>query len=193
MPKYKCPNCKRAVDINKEFCPFCSTPNPNIATKTTSSENDDESYFEESMMDDFFEEEMQKAQDEISPADDKLQDEDEIEELYNEDSFSDDFADENIDDENDNYSSTISNSNHTIKREKIKWTDEADQNTASSEEMFNDQGIYNANYDGFYNDTLPKIADEVDNLLKSKEKAILKVAASIVGILAIIVYLTLTL
>ena len=59
--------------------------------------------------------------------------------------------------------------------------------------MYDAAGTYNPNYDGYYNDTLPQIADEIDSLLAGKEKTVLKAVFSLTSIAAIIAYLILTL
>lgn len=89
-------------------------------------------------------------------------------------------------------SSTIS-ATQASHRSKISWDDE-DPNKESGNftEMFNEKGQYQANYDGYYNDTLPKIINEIDHVLVGKEKAILKAVTSVVAIFAIIIYLVLT-
>lgn len=188
MSKYKCPNCKRAVDISKEYCPFCSTPNPN---KSTPEENDD--FFDNSKVDDFFDAEVN-----VQNSSYEVTDIDEMNAIEKDNNLSE-LDDEQLQDELDGFSeddfsetdnSTITRNN---KRAKIPWSDEIRPDESHYGDMFDANGIYNANYDGFYNDTLPKITNEVDNLLKSKEKAILKVVASIVAIFAIIIYLVLTL
>lgn len=85
------------------------------------------------------------------------------------------------------------NSSASSRRSKINWTDEKPKPEPDYSKMYDQKNNYNANFDGYYNDTLPKIADEIDSLLAGKEKAILKIVFSIAAIFAIIVYLILTL
>lgn len=74
----------------------------------------------------------------------------------------------------------------------IRWSDEPEKQEPDYSKAYDKNGVYQPNFDGYYNDTLPKIANEVDRLLAGKEKAILKVIVSLVGIVAIIVYLVIT-
>lgn len=74
----------------------------------------------------------------------------------------------------------------------IDWKDEKNRKEPEYTEMFNEKGEYQANYDGYYNDTLPKLQNEIDRALASKEKIILKGIFALVVIIAIIVYLVVT-
>ena len=92
----------------------------------------------------------------------------------------------------DSASQPIANTSAPNKHAKIQWSDEVSPDTPDYAAMYDESGTYNPNYDGYYNDTLPKIADEIDSLLAGKEKTILKAVFSLDAIAAIIVYLILT-
>lgn len=271
VQKYKCPNCKRAVESSKEFCPYCSTPNPFLeqeedefydvedldnASENTANENFYETEAAETVEwdEDGSRNDVQNMEDDdpFNMDDDALFDDpkseadadndadiEEFEEYTENDEFEEDF--DTFDDENnevlnedeDDFNidsdpepdsaveapspakkivkhtpakhsevlepeSGANNTNRgTInqnieKRAKIDWEDEKKNEPASTDNMFDENGVYNANYDGYYNDTLPKIANEVDNLLKDREKAILKAVAAVVAVFGVIVYLILT-
>lgn len=77
-------------------------------------------------------------------------------------------------------------------RSPINWTDEEKPAPVDYSNIYNEDGVYNPNYDGFYNDTLPKIQNEIDSLMAGREKTILKIVFGFVAIFGIIVYLILT-
>lgn len=86
---------------------------------------------------------------------------------------------------------TISSSGE-VHRSPIDWEDEREKPETEYTEMFDEKGVYQANYDGYYNDTLPKIKNEIDRALANKERIILKGVFSVVAVVAIIVYLIIT-
>ena len=77
-----------------------------------------------------------------------------------------------------------------IQEQKIKWKDEKEK-PLPKEDMYKN-GVYNPNYDGMYNDTLPRIEHELDNLKSGKEKMIFRIIFGFIAIFGIIVYLVLT-
>lgn len=80
------------------------------------------------------------------------------------------------------------------KQEKvITWNDEKNKARKEKTPAYDENGIYNPNHDGYYDDILPRINDEVDRILINRQKSVLKVVAGIVAIFAIIAYLILTL
>lgn len=77
-------------------------------------------------------------------------------------------------------------------RTPINWTDEDPPEKKDFSKLYDENGVYNPNYDGFYNDTLPKIQNELDSLIAGREKTILKIVFGFVAIIGIIIYLILT-
>jgi len=200
--KFNCPNCRRLVSVSAEYCPHCgnevnfNTSNqkkntsPNNTTKPSApAPNIKKMEYEElpditEEKEDFLEEEINISTPPVSNQTETYSEafseqEDEPEIPYN---------DENS--YNNNESLSMANLNND-KRTPISWSDtEKKENVDISKAYINNK--YEANYDGYYNDVLPKIQDEVDSLLKGKEKTILKIIFSIIGICGIIVYLVLT-
>ena len=95
--------------------------------------------------------------------------------------------------ESDKSARPSADANTQDKRSKIQWSDETSHSTVDYASMYDAAGTYNPNYDVYYNDTLPQIADEIDSLLAGKEKIVLKAVFSLTSIAAIIAYLILTL
>lgn len=89
------------------------------------------------------------------------------------------------------HENTISSSGE-VHRSPIDWQDSTEKPETEYTEMFDEKGVYQANYDGYYNDTLPKIANEIDRALANREKIILKGIFSVVAVVAIIIYLIIT-
>ncbi len=86
---------------------------------------------------------------------------------------------------------TISSSGE-VHRSPIDWNDDRGKKEPEYTEMFDEKGEYLANYDGYYNDTLPKIKNEIDRTLANREKIILKGVFSVFAVIAIIIYLVIT-
>ena len=211
--KCNCPSCRRLIEIQLQFCPYCRNENPfyqpvqepakivePAAAKTAqvTKPNVVQKQYEPISESEFDEADSDQADETTSaPSDDDSQEiyieepEDVEESLSLEDEYSD--PDELEDTENNDNGSNTNNINSKKSHSGIKWRDEKPKPDVDRSAMFDENGNYNANYDGYYNDTLPKIQNEVDRLLANKEKTILKVVACIVGIAGIIVYLVLTL
>lgn len=103
----------------------------------------------------------------------------------------DDLDSEEAASEEDETSHSMLTSNN--KRERIDWTDEEPTDTSNNSDMYDENGEYNPNYDHFYDDTKAKIQNELESLASGKEKAILKIVGGVVAVIAVIVYLVLTL
>ncbi|MEE1256252.1 MAG: hypothetical protein UHN47_07040 [Lachnospiraceae bacterium] len=209
--KCNCTNCRRLIDIHQETCPFCGTPNPK--TKNSSTNNtpnpitvnrpvqrmqnisieEMNTYLTETEMEEQIEiPDMENEKTiSVSNIDDEEYEEyipslnTDTNEENSEDLSSTDYK-ENI---TDDFTGTLQSSS---KRKKIPWTDEEVKEEPDYSKMYDDSGRYNANFDGYYNDTLPKIAHEIDHVLIGREKSVLKVIFVIVAIIAIILYLILT-
>ena len=212
--KYCCPTCRRMVPISKEICPFCRTDNTDMIEKMSSSDKKKYSDSKSSKCsDDEYEEynpeyeeyenyvpDMQELEQHdiemFVDDDDNDNDDDDDDELEEDNEDIDNFIYEELNNEEyDDYDINNANDlqNASSNREKIKWTDEKLKEKPDYTKMYDKDGKYNANYDGYYDDVLPRISNEVDHILAGKEKAILKVIFSIVAIFGIILYLVLTL
>lgn len=200
--KYNCPSCRRLVDITSPCCPYCKTPN-SLYKKTQSSTKEDNSKdlnlevaddVGEELFDDFNIDNKPSAQNakrkntnvpDVNGMDDA--DSEYILPKKNLESVSDTST-------APSRHSSDSLSSQSEEREKIQWSDEKKKSAASDpKDMYNTKGEYNANHDGYYDDILPKISDEVDKILLNKEKTILKIIGAVVIIFGIIVYLVVTL
>lgn len=193
--KYNCVSCRRLVDIKLENCPFCNTPNPYLKKIPQEEPKKEPDTVGEDLFDDFDDADeiaenpvqppLKKVQVESNPAVDEP----------NEDEYilpkkSQTPQNKKTTEPKD----TASLSGQSNYHEKIEWTDEKkDNRTYTSKDMYDENGKYNANYDGYYDDILPKISNEVDKILQNKEKTILKIIGSVVIIFGIIVYLVVTL
>ena len=100
---------------------------------------------------------------------------------------------EEYDDNTENDSSSGSDISLDSKRSKIDWSDEKKKETVDISKAYNDKGEYDPNYDGYYEDTKPRIENELDNLAVGRDKAIIKGVLTVAAIAGIIVYLILTL
>lgn len=193
--KVNCKNCRRLIGIDMPSCPFCGTGNPNYE------QNRQKSSEEHSNPQDILSSRTAKHSNEettVQNTGTEISVED-IEALYKKPipikgksdiSISPKVSEDtvSIPDETDIISSV-----EESHRAHIPWSDEKKQTSPCNfTDMFNENGIYQANYDGYYNDTLPKIQNEIDNILLGKEKTILKAVFSVVGIIAVIIYLVLT-
>ena len=96
------------------------------------------------------------------------------------------------DEEDDDEDSTTALASDS-KRSPIDWTDEEKKEKPDMSKAYNEDGGYNPNFDGYYNDTKAKIDGEIESLTAGKEKAILKVVLGIAAVIGVIVYLVLTL
>lgn len=215
MPQTKCncSNCKRLIDIHLEACPFCRTPNNYLKNKEQTANNNSkpdtpnkpvqkihnisieemnsilsdsdvenntsktEEIKKESTFDSIDEEEYEEFSPYQSEIENDIKENPIVSELESSETASEDF--------------TVKVQAAT-KKKKIAWTDEKPKEEPDYSKMYDEQGQYNANFDGYYNDTRPKIANEIDRTLAGREKAVLKVIFAIVAIVAIIVYLILT-
>ena len=219
--KCNCTNCRRLIDIHKDTCPFCGTPNPK-SNNTTANSNPKPAAHNKAVqrMQNISIEEMNSllADTEMEQIEDmEVMEEIEIPDMKEEQTKSINSIDdeeyeeyipsENVDiyvdeDEETEHSKSIEKENDSedftetlqssSKRKKIPWTDEEKKEEPDYSKMYDEKGRYNANFDGYYNDTLPKIANEIDHVLAGREKAVLKVIFGIVAIIAIILYLVLT-
>ena len=213
--KCNCMKCRRLIAIEQEKCPFCGTPNNYMKSKKTSTNNASEPAsatrpvqrmqnisIEEmnSLITETEEQEVFPHSDSDGNSDEKIFinkiDDEEYEEYIpseHEDTDEEDSEVKSSVDENEktekNFTETFQSSS---KRKRISWTDEEDKEEPDYSKMYDENGHYNANFDGYYNDTLPKIKNEIDHVLAGREKAVLKVIFTIVAIIAIILYLILT-
>ena len=130
-------------------------------------------------------------------------DDDEDDEEYDEDNGEYGNDEANEDEEEPEFSESYDDldseeASHSVltnntKRERIEWTDEEPVDASNNEDMYDENGKYNPNYDHFYDDTKAKIQNELESLASGKEKAILKIVGGVVAVIAVIVYLILTL
>ena len=199
--KYNCPSCRRLVDITSPCCPYCKTPN-SLYKKQQSASKDEP----------MKELEMEAADDVGEELFDTFNSDNTSSNRNKKDSHTNTQNVDSVDDDSDYIlpkkktnaasNSAASSSKKTAEflssqseeREKIQWADEKNKSVASDpKDMSNTKGEYNANHDGYYDDILPKISDEVDKILLNKEKTILKIIGAVVIIFGIIVYLVVTL
>lgn len=200
-------NCRRLIGLDTPVCPFCNTPNPKYNPPTQSSGAKHKPTAPD------LEEQTSGGPADPSPSpEDQEVSIDDLETLYRnpipvqgpttppsgqsatqkEQHESQDLPEEDpeqlIPSQDRNTISSVQETN----RSRIDWEDEKKESVEHFTEMFNDQGIYQANYDGYYNDTLPKLQGEADRALADRGKAIMKAIFTFIGIIAIIVYLVLT-
>ena len=218
--KFNCTNCRRLIDLHLEKCPFCGTPNNNVKNKSTTNnsarkpasaarpvqrmQNISVDEMNSLFTDEEIEEQIVIPTTEpepptiVSNIDDEEYEEyvpTDIENEENEENEEDKEEKQVINKNNEKAKSTeefTETLQATSKRKKINWTDEERKEEPDYSKMYDENGRYNANFDGYYNDTLPKIANEIDHVLAGREKAILKAIFTIVAIIAIILYLILT-
>ena len=196
--KVHCRQCRRTYQSTEPVCPFCGEDNPMLKVNTENvkplqSQNltpeDLINYFEEEEGEEYIPVQQNEEEEYEKPETDEIE--------YTDENADADYADaeeemeEYIPEEQEDQSVSLSSTEHKH-RIPIKWTDEKEKPEPDYTKMYDENGNYNANYDNYYNDTLPRIQNEVDKLLKGKEKSIIKIVASIVGVIAIIVYLVLT-
>lgn len=127
--------------------------------------------------------------DEESDDEEYADDDDEDDDADDEDEYEDDDEDDDEDDEGEVNSSLTADS----KRSRIEWTDEEKKEKPDMSKAYDEDGGYNPNFDGYYNDTKAKIEGEIESLTAGKEKAILKVVLGFAAVIGVIVYLVLTL
>lgn len=202
--KIICGTCRRSYDNTIEYCPYCSTPNPLLTTKLDEEDEDQElsntAYNQSDDYDDSeYSEEATEEYDENGEYSEDYDDSD-----YSEDSNydSDDDEFQASDDEyeygdNENLSGNDDPTESELqtgdaKRAKIKWTDEEEKKEPNLEDAYNENGEYIPNYDGFYDDTKAKIADETERLTNEVWKTVFKAVAVVAGIIGVIAYLILT-
>lgn len=201
-----CKNCRRLIGIDTPKCPFCGTPNmyykknvPNAAPKSdiphpakkSAAQNGAKQDIQNTSAGEISIEEMESMYREPVPV--KASPNKETELLSEADAEAQNTQAKKAESSLPVQDTSTISATQESHRSKIPWDDEQTQNDPGTyTEMFNEQGKYQANYDGYYNDTLPKIKDEIDKTLAGKEKTILKVFFSVMGIIAIIVFLILT-
>lgn len=196
--KYNCPNCRRLIDMKSVACPYCGTANPKQMTVPQTPVSESKPSF--------------SANKTVNKHDDFETPDDIGEELFDSVLSPEQFT-PNIPNEEEiiaphksvqtNKKQTTDHdqatdhstlSSHTIYKEKINWEDEKNnQKEHRTEKKTLPNGKYNANYDGYYDDITPKIANEVDKILANREKLILKIIGGIAAIFATIVYFVVTL
>lgn len=199
--KYNCPSCRRLVDITSPCCPYCKTPNSLYKKQQSTSKDEPMKNLEMETADnvgeelfDTFNSDNASSNRNIKKSHTNTQNVDSV----------DDDSDYILPKEKTNAASNSaassskktaeSLSSQTEVREKIQWSDEKIKPISSDpKDMYSADGKYNANHDGYYDDVLPKISDEVDKILLNKEKTILKIIGAVVIIFGIIVYLVVTL
>lgn len=187
--KFNCPSCRRLIPINSEYCPNCSkkivskAESENLKKDTPQKES---SLVQEDILLDEPEETVSETN-VFQNSSKKIESEDIPDDLFDDESSNDlenfDFSEE------PNKVDILSG--NTEERSPIVWTDEEKKKEPDHTKMYvNNQ--YNANFDGAYDDVLPKIQNEVENLLQGKEKTVMKIIFSIVGIIGVIIYLIIT-
>lgn len=190
--KITCSKCRRLYDNKIEYCPYCGSPNPLLVA---SSEMDEES----SIIDATYREVDEVDNKEIDTYSDEVieeydDSEAEVEEKYDEYENSEEYGDydEEFEDSSQKnaYASELTSSTN---RKKVDWDDEKERDTSNDENMYNEDGEYNPNYDHYYDDTKAKIDNELESLAVGKEKAILKAVGGVAAVIGIIIYLVLTL
>lgn len=188
--KINCPSCRRTYKIDLPSCPFCQKENPyNRAKEEVDNDTNDLDKLDDP-------DDLDASNDESKEVENDLMDEEEeyipkttniikctpkSQPRTNTGNDDTDFT------EDHDLSSTA-----TKNREAIAWTDEPVVESPDYSKMYDSNGVYNANFDHYYDDTIPAIQNEVDRLLKGREKTILKIIGSVVAIFAIICYLILT-
>ena len=138
-------------------------------------ENVDEEEYEDD--DEAGDEEYEDEESEEYDSDEEYEEEDEESEEYEDDDYEEQGNSELTEEE---------------KRIPIDWSDEKKKAPKKVSEEYNENGEYQPNFDGYYNDTKAKIDNEIDNLTAGKEKAIIKVIFGFAAVIGIIVYLVLT-
>lgn len=220
--RYNCKNCRRLIKVGIDVCPYCGTVNNSekIPQKTINNQtetiqqprkntsNNNKGVINIDELDNEYEEYVpsQENSDDVnaSSSTDEQNENDEnssssfAQEL---EEYDDDEDNTDVVMESDDLSISESNYNentetndsdlHETKRT-IKWKDEKKVQTPDYTKMYNDKGVYNANFDGYYDDVLPKIDGELDKIMINKDKTFIKVVFSIVAIIAIIIFLVLT-
>lgn len=194
--KYNCVSCRRLVDIKQESCPFCNTPNPYLKkvpqeeTKKVQDTVGEDLFNDFDTADELTAKPVQAPLKRVSVESKTAAEESKDEDDYILPKQTHAPASEKHAEPKD----TASLSGQSDAHEKIEWTDEKkNERTYTSKDMYDEKGKYDANYDGYYDDILPKISNEVDKILQNKEKTILKIIGSVVIIFGIIVYLVVTL
>ena len=217
--KISCSQCRRSYDRNIEYCPYCNSPNPLMVSKSSSEELPLKqtrktmkkiAINEEELFTDSTEEELSEETAADYSEDEYTDDtNDEYEETYTEESSDEEYVDStddigsddevSLDSDDEGFSTDIEPDMQTSElsaqsnRSKIKWTDEPEPDTSNYEDMYDETGEYNNNYDHYYDDTKAKIDGELESLSAGKEKAILKIVGGIAAVIGVIVYLVLTL
>lgn len=195
--KINCPSCRRTYQIDEPFCPFCNKENPYLEAKEQedNSSNDLDNLDDLDDLDNMNNDETEES---MSVENDSMDEEEEyIPKATNIVKCAPKSQPGAITG-NDDMESTEGAVDHdlssttTKNRESIAWTDEPVVESPDYSKMYDSNGVYNANFDHYYDDTIPAIQNEVDRLLKGRERTILKIIGSVVAIFAIICYLVLT-
>lgn len=174
MNKTTCTNCRRTYNATLDFCPFCGSENKVKAVTLP----------EEATLDNH----AYQAPKTATPKKEKAPVQKERIESV---------SPEPMTSATDTTASSETNGNEQLhdasnKRKKIPWSDETvveEQNPLNGIE----DGKYNPNFDHYYDDVKLKIDGEIETLTLGKEKAILKVIASFLGVIGVIVYLIVSL
>ena len=218
VKRIHCPKCRRLFDSSLEFCPNCGAPNLLSHVKPLDSEQSKTLQQDASIsdvqptpvakpvpvnkpkvqavdphvFDEIFEEE-----DNQSTADEQdvdiLEGQEEVSDEPEAFSLDTEENPEPEDNDDDIPSGESDIKNMKFRRKLIDWADDKEQPEVDVCKIYNKDGSYNPNYDGYYDDTKTKIDNEIDSLIAGNEKTILKIIAIIVGIFGVIVYLILTL
>ena len=203
--KYNCPSCRRLNDINSPYCRYCRTENPKMKAPSQA-KSSNEGVFDdlgEELFDSFDDEAAAEPKAPVAkkpisnpPKPDNEEEADFIApskepEPVKKPEPAKKPAQSSPAPEKKPQSDTLAE--HSEDRKKIKWQDEKENPAIQRENMYDENGSYNPNYDGYYDDILPKINNEVDKILLNKEKTILKIVGAVVLIFGIIVYLVVTL
>ncbi len=191
--KIICGGCRRSYNNDIEFCPFCGEANPLLSLENEEDKNKElaeAAFNEENDIDEY-----------AVPEDDEEYILPESDEETNEAKYIEqdtEYVDYGSDEpEEDVETSNSEQSNYGFmqktNRIPIKWTDEKEKDDSNNDDMYNTNGEYNINYDHYYDDTKTKIDDELENLTTGRDKAIIKIVSGFAAVIAIIVYLILTL
>ena len=163
-------------------------------TEEAAEEPDDEYVEDTDEESDEYEEYEDSEDDEDEEAEDSDDsdeyEEDDEDESEDDEEYEDDKEDDEEEDDEDDVATALASDS---KRSPIDWTDEEKKEKPDMSKAYDENGGYNPNFDGYYNDTKAKIDGEIESLTAGKEKAILKVVLGIAAVIGVIVYLVLTL
>lgn len=206
--KILCAHCRRSYPSNEPLCIFCGEQNPALSSKPNSSKmlknnhlSVDDILTQDTPSDNDEYEENEYETDSVPAVGEDDEFATDTEEEYGDEYSETETFEDNEDEEVEEYVPVKNrkpvvrdlSSTGNSERVAINWSDEKVKATPDYTKMYDKNGNYNANFDGYYDDTLPRIQNEIDNLLKGKEKTILKIVCSVVGVIAVIIYLILTL